>query len=51
VTVEDALSRRQFVARAAAAGIAVSVVGSVEALYTAQPALGTSGPRSFREKA
>ncbi len=45
MTVEDALSRRQFVARAAAAGIAVSVVGSVEALYTAEPALGTSGPK------
>ncbi|TCN43063.1 hypothetical protein EV644_102301 [Kribbella orskensis] len=39
------LSRRQFVARAAAAGVAVSVAGSVEALYTAQPALGTSGPK------
>jgi len=39
------LSRRQFVARAAAAGVAVSVAGSVEALYAAQPALGTSGPK------
>lgn len=39
------LSRRQFVARAAAAGVAVSVAGSVEALYTAQPALGISGPK------
>jgi uncharacterized protein len=39
------LSRRQFVARAAAAGVAVSVAGSVEALYTAQPALGSSGPK------
>jgi secreted PhoX family phosphatase len=39
------LSRRQFVARAAAAGVAVSVAGSVEALFASQPALGTSGPK------
>jgi len=39
------LSRRQFVGTAAAAGAAVTVAGSVEALYTAQPALGTSGPK------
>lgn len=39
------MSRRQFVARAAAAGVAVSVAGSVEALFTSEPALGTSGPR------
>jgi secreted PhoX family phosphatase len=39
------LSRRQFVARAAAAGVAVSVAGSVEALFAAEPALGTSGPK------
>ncbi|TDU86923.1 hypothetical protein EV138_0440 [Kribbella voronezhensis] len=45
VEESNALSRRQFVARAAAAGVAVSVVGSVEALYTAEPALGTSGPK------
>ena len=45
MSVENPLSRRQFVARAAAAGVAVSVAGSVEALYTAQPALGTSGPK------
>jgi uncharacterized protein len=39
------LSRRQFVARTAAAGVAVSLAGSVEALFASQPALGTSGPR------
>ncbi|GAA0615609.1 DUF839 domain-containing protein [Kribbella sandramycini] len=39
------LSRRQFVGTAAAAGVTVAVAGSVEALYTAQPALGTSGPK------
>ncbi|MFC0629282.1 alkaline phosphatase PhoX [Kribbella deserti] len=41
----SALTRRQLIARTAAAGIAVSVAGSVEALYSAQPALGTSGPK------
>ena len=40
----NSLSRRQFVGRAAAAGVAVSVAGSVEALYTAQPAAGSTGP-------
>jgi uncharacterized protein len=38
------LSRRQFLGRAAGAGVAVTVAGSVEALYAAEPALGTSGP-------
>src|SRR4030095_15971870 len=46
VSIEsNPLSRRQFVGRAAAAGVAVRLAGSVEALYTAQPALGTSGPK------
>ncbi|MDX6262294.1 MAG: uncharacterized protein QOH84_3982 [Kribbellaceae bacterium] len=45
MTVESPLSRRQFVARTAAAGVAVGVVGSVDALYTSEPALGTSGPK------
>jgi len=40
-----ALTRRQLIARTAAAGIAVGVAGSVDALFTAQPALGTSGPK------
>jgi secreted PhoX family phosphatase len=44
VSDSSALSRRQLLARTAAAGVAVSVAGSVEALFTAQPALGTSGP-------
>ena len=38
------LSRRQFIGRTAGAGVAVTVAGSVEALYAAEPALGTSGP-------
>lgn len=45
VEPQPPLSRRQFVARAAAAGVAVSVAGSVEALFTSEPALGTSGPK------
>ncbi|MFI5735124.1 alkaline phosphatase PhoX [Kribbella sp. NPDC051587] len=42
----NSLSRRRFVAGVAASGAAVSVLGSVEALYTAEPALGTSGPKA-----
>ncbi len=38
------LSRRQFLSRAAGAGVAVTVAGSVDSLYAAEPALGTSGP-------
>jgi len=38
------LSRRQFLSRAAGAGVAVTVAGSVESLFAAEPALGTSGP-------
>lgn len=37
-------SRRQFLSRAAGVGAGVVVAGSVEALFAAQPAAGTSGP-------
>ncbi|MEU6076239.1 alkaline phosphatase PhoX [Micromonospora sp. NPDC047074] len=40
------LSRRQFLSRSAGAGLAVAVAGSVEALFTAAPALGVSGPEA-----
>ena len=41
-----ALSRRDFLVRTGAAGLAVGIAGSVETLFTANPAAGVRGPKT-----
>ena len=38
------LSRRDFLVRTGAAGLTLGIAGSVEALFTANPAAGVRGP-------